>query len=172
MANFLLLIIVAAVAIGLLASRVNALYVFFALCAGNSLVQFANRNMAYVNGHLNSHLAPHGYTVTKPTLELVMLLTPAVLVLALAKHNNGPAKWPIQIFPAVATGILGILFVVPLLSASLQSSVTSNKMWSLLEQYQIPVVGLCVLVSLALLILSTHKAGSHNSHHGKTHHKI
>jgi hypothetical protein len=165
MANILLLIIIVAVAIALLALRTNALYVFFALCAGSTLVQFANRNMAYVNGHLNTHLLPHGYTVSKPTIELAILLVPPILVAALAKHNNGPSKWPIQVSPAIATGILGILFVVPLLSLSLQESITKNKFWSLLEQYQVPIVGLCVTVSIILLILSSY------SHSTKPHHK-
>jgi len=172
MANILLIIIVAVIAIVLLAIRTNALYVFFALCGGNALLQFANKNMAYVNGHLNTHLLPHGYTVSKPTVQLVILLVPPILVAALAKHNNGPTKWPIQIFPAVATGILGVLFVLPLLSLSMQISITQNKFWNLLEQYQVPIVGLCIVVSIMLLILSTYSHGSHSSHGGKAHHKI
>ena len=172
MANILLIIIIAAVAVILLAIRTNALFVFFALCAGSAMVQFASRNMAYVNGHLNTNLAPHGYTVSKPTLELAILLLPPLLVAALVKHKYGPAKWPKQIFPAIATGILGILLVIPLLSLSLQKSLTENKFWSLLEQYQVPVVGICILVCVALLIISTHTRTPHGSHGGKGHHKV
>jgi len=164
MTNILLLIIIAVVTISLLASKTNALYVFFGLCAGNALVQFANRNMAYVNGHLNSHLLPHGYTVSKPTIELVILLLPPVLVAVLSKHNNGPSKWPIQVLPALATSILGVLLVIPLLSSSLQTSITQNKFWNLLEQYQIPLVALCVVVAIGILIISTYSHGSKNHH--------
>jgi hypothetical protein len=166
MANIILLLIVAAVAALLLVLRTNALYVFFALCSGNVLVQFASKNMAYVNGHIHTNLLPHGYSVSKPSILLAILLIPPVLVVALAKHNNGPSKWPMQIFPAIATGILGILFVVPLLSNSLQNSITQNKFWSLFEQWQIPIVGLCVVVSVAILIASTY------SHTPKKHHKV
>jgi uncharacterized membrane protein len=75
-------------------------------------------------------------------------------------------KWPIQIVPAVATGLVGALLVVPLLSRSLQSSITSNHFWSLLEQYQVPVVGISVLFCLAVVILN-----SHQHSFGKRHHK-
>lgn len=166
MANIILLVIVAAVAALLLVLRTNAALVFFGLCAGNVLVQFANRNMAYVNGHLNTHLLPHGYVVSQPSVQIAILLAPAVLIAALAKHDNGPSKWPVQVFPAVATGILGILFIAPLLSTSLQNSITNNKVWSLLEQYQIPAVGLCVAVSVVLLIF-----GTYTTHGSKKHHK-
>ncbi len=170
MHDLLLPLIVAVVALVIIVSRTNAALVFFALCGGSVLVQFANNNMAYVNGHLNSKLLPHGYTVSKPYLEIVILLIAPVLVAVFARHNNGPAKWPIQLFPALATGILGVLLVVPLLSTSLQNSVTQSKLWSLLEQYQIPIVSLCVLVSLILLILNTYSHGS--SHGSKKHHKV
>lgn len=165
MANILLLIVVAAVAAVLLIARTNAALVFFALCSGSVLVQFANKNMAYVNGHLNTHLLPHGYTVSQPSLLIAILLAPAIIVAVLAKHNNGPTKWPIQVFPALATGILGVLFTAPLLSSSLQSDITKNKFWNILEQYQIPIVALCVIVALVILILDTY------THSTKKHHK-
>jgi len=167
MANILLLVIVAGIAIALLALRTNALYVFFGLCAGNALVQFADRNMAYVNGHLNTSLVPHSLVTSQSTVQLAILLLPPILIAALAKHDNGPAKWPIQVFPAVATAILAVLFVTPLLSMSLQNSITQNKFWNLLEQYQVPVVGVCVLICIALLIMSTYSHG----HGAKPHHK-
>ena len=166
MANIILLIAIAAIAALLLVIRSNAVLVFFALCAGSVLVEFANKNMSYVNGHLNTHLLPHGYVVTKPSIQIAILLIPPVLVASLAKHNNGPAKWPVQVFPAVATGILGVLLVTPLLSSSLQASFTQNKFWNSLEQYQIPIVALCVTVSLVLLIM-----GTYTNHSSKKHHK-
>ncbi len=165
MADIILLIIVAAVAALLLTIRSNAILVFFALCAGNTLVLFASRNFAYVNGHINNHLMPHNYVVAKPSILIGLLFAPPILVAALAKHNNGPSKWPIQIFPALATGILGILFVTPLLTASLQASLTHNKFWTLLVKYQIAVVALCIAVSLFFLIMSTYAKHTPKKHH-------
>lgn len=167
MANFLPLIIVATIAVILLAIKTNAALVFFALCAGNALVQFASKNMAYVHGHLNTHLLPSNFTITSSTILIIILFVPAVLVAVLAKHNMGPAKYPIQIFPAIATGILSVLFVVPLLSISMQNSITNNKFWSLMEKYQIPIVGLCVIVSLLILIMETYSHGHSSKHHHK-----
>ena len=168
MVNFILLIIIAVIGALLLLLRTNALYVFFALCAGNSLVQFADKNMAYVNGHLNTHLLPSSLTISNSNIEIALLLLPPILVVTFGKHNNGPSKWPIQIFPALATAVLGVLFIVPLLSLSLQNSITQNKLWSLLEQNQILIVAACVTVCTVLLIMSTH---SHSKHESKKHHK-
>lgn len=165
MANIILLIIIAAVAALLLVIRSNAVLVFFALCAGSTLVSFASKNITYINGHINNHILPSGYVVSKPSILIALLLIPPILVAALAKHNNGPSKWPIQIFPAIATGVLAVLFITPLLSSSLQNSITQNKFWSLLEQYQIPVVALCVGVSVVILIMSTYTTHSSKKHH-------
>ncbi len=165
MANFILLIIIAIVAALLLIIRSNAILVFFALCAGNTLVLFASKNIAYVSGHINSQLLPHQYTVTKPSLLVAILLAPPVLVAALAKHNNGLAKWPMQIFPALATGVLGILFITPYFNTSIQSDITNNQFWSQLQNYQVPIVVLCVLVSTVLLILSTYSQHSPKKKH-------
>lgn len=166
MANLILIVIVAAVAVILLAIKTNAALVFLALGIGNVLLQFANKNMAYVNGHLDNNLLPHRFTVSGSSLELAILLAPPILVAALVKHNQGFSKWPLQIFPAIATGVVGILLVVPLLSQSMQDSISQNKFWNLLEQYQVPVVGLSVAVSLAVVVIM-----SYSSHHSSKHHR-
>ena len=165
MPNLILIIIIAAVAVSLLAIRTNAALVFLALVAGNVILQFANKNMAYVNGHIDTKILPHQFTITKPSVELAVLLIPPVLVAALLKHNQGITKWPMQVFPAVATGVVGVLLVVPLLSQSLQNSITQNKLWSLLEQYQIPLVTLGVAISLVVIVFE-----SYSSHHSSKHH--
>jgi hypothetical protein len=165
MANLILLIIVAVIAAVLLILRTNAILVFFALCAGNTLVLFASKNIAYVSGRINSHLLPHQYTVTKPALLAAMIIGPPVLVAAFAKHNNGPAKWPMQIFPAIATGVLGLLFITPYFNTSIQSDITKNQFWMQLQNYQVPIVVLCVATSTVLLILSTYSQHSPKKKH-------
>lgn len=83
MPNLILIIIIAAVAVSLLAIKTNAALVFLALAAGNLLLQFANKNMAYVNGHIDTKILPHQFTVKQPSVELAVLLIPPVLVAAL-----------------------------------------------------------------------------------------
>lgn len=156
MANLLFLIIVAVVAVVLLLIKTNASVVFFALCGGDVLVDFANKNMAYVDGHLNSNLLPHRFTVSQHAALIVILLLPSVVVALLLKHNHGLSKWPLQIFPAVATGVLACLLVVPLLSTSIQNSIAQNGVWNILEQNQVPVVGLCIASSLVILVLDSY----------------
>ena len=168
MANLILIIVVAAIAVLLLAIKTNAALVFFALCAGSVLIEFANKNMAYVNGHLNNSLIPHRFVISQPSLELAILFAPPVVIAALVKHNQGISKWPLQIFPAVATGILAVLLAVPLLSSSLQHTMTNNKFWNLLEQNQIPIVALCVAASLVVIVMMSY-SGHHSGHHSKHH---
>ncbi|HUD06305.1 MAG TPA: hypothetical protein VMR34_00295 [Candidatus Saccharimonadales bacterium] len=160
MANLTLLIVVAAVAVILLILRTNAAMVFFGLCGGSVLVEFANKNMAYVDGHLNSKLLPHNFSVNSSGFEIGLLLAPAIIIAVLLRKSHGPSKMPLEVLPAIATGILGSLLIVPLLSTSAQNHITDNKLWSLLEQYQIPLIGVSVLVCLVVVILE-----------GKTSHK-
>jgi hypothetical protein len=156
MANLLLLIIVAAVAGLLVFLKANSGLVFLALCSGDVLVNFANKNMAYVNGHINSRLIPSHFTISQPSLEIAIILAPAVLVILLVRHTSGPTKWLLQIPPAIATGLLGALLVTPLLSLKIQNSVMKNNSWSLLEKNQIPVVAAGVLVSVLVVAFTSH----------------
>jgi hypothetical protein len=166
MANLVLLIVIVIVAATLLLLKTNAAAVFFSLCSGDVLVQFANKNMAYLNGKLDTNLLPKHFTVTQTSTLMVILLAPPILVALLLKGSSGMSKWPIQIFPAIATGIMGSLLVVPLLSLSTQTNVTNNKVWTYLEQYQVPVVGLCVLVSIVAIAITV------RHHASKSHHKM
>ena len=166
MANLLLLIIIAAIAGLLLFLRTNSALVLLALCAGSVLVEFASKNMAYVNGQLQGSLLPNKFTVTGTGLEITILLVPPLVTAILLRNSQGLGKWPIQIFPAVATGILGLYLVVPLLSSSLQNSVTSNHYWKLVEQNQIPLIFACIIVGLALIIMESripHKSKNHKN---------
>jgi hypothetical protein len=167
MSNFLVLIIVAVVAVVLLAIRTNAALVLFALTGGAVILQFANKNIAYVNGHIEKSLVPSQFAISTPSIELAILLVPPIIAAALIKHNQGPAKWPLQVAPAIATGILGVLLVTPLLSSSLQHSITQGKFWSLSQQYQIPVVAICVLSALVVVILSSYSGHGSSKHHHK-----
>lgn len=164
MADLFFLIVVAVIAFGLLILKTDAAIVLLALCSGSVLVEFANKNMAYVNGNLNKGLLPHHFTISGSGLEVAILLAPAVIVAILMRGNHGISRWPIQIFPAVATGILGLLLVVPLLSASMQNSITKNHYWSFIEQNQIAAVFICILVAVIVVVfdgLTHHKSKHH-----------
>lgn len=164
MANLFPLIIVAAVAGFLLILKTNSALVLLALCAGSVLVEFASKNMAYVNGQIKGSLLPNKFTVTGTGLELIILLVPPIVTAILLKKSQGVGRWPIQIFPAVATGILGLYLVVPLLSSKLQDSVTSNHYWRLVEQNQIPLIFACIIIGLVLIIMDSRIPQKSRSH--------
>jgi hypothetical protein len=153
-------------AVILLILRTNAGLVFIALAAGNTLLEFASNNLSYINTKLQSNTATSRFNVSQTSLEIVILLLPAVIIILLTKHDQGKRKWPIQIFPALATGLLGSLLIIPLLSASAQNSVANSSFWNLAQKYQTPIVAVGLLVSLIVVVVSSHS--SHFKHHSKS----
>ncbi len=147
-------VIIATVAV-LLLTKTNAGLVFLSLCAGNTLLQFADRNLSYINTKLQQNNLTSRFIVSHWLLKVIIVLVPVVIVLVLSKHYRSRSKWLIQILPAVATGVLGCLIIIPLLSASAQNSIASSSTWSLIQKYQIPIVALGLLIALADVIHSS-----------------
>jgi FtsH-binding integral membrane protein len=149
----------------LLLSKTNAGLVFLALCAGNTLLQFADKNVTYINSKLQSNYLTSKFIVSDSLLRVIIVLAPVVIILVLSKHYHGKSKRFAQIIPAIATGILGCLIIIPLLSASAQNSVASNSAWSLIQKYQIPIVAVGLLIAVVDVVQGSHSG--HSKHHGK-----
>jgi ABC-type spermidine/putrescine transport system permease subunit I len=98
-----------------------------------------------------------------------MLLTlPAFLGIVLLKHSVSASKIVFQFLPAIATGVVGVSLVVPLLSGGVQHAVAGNVIWQQFMRYQefALVVGVFGSVVVAA-ISSRHKEGHHKKggHH-------
>jgi len=142
----------------LLFFRTNAGLVFLSLCAGNTLIQFTDKNLSYINTKLETNNLTSRFIVSNNLLRIIIILVPVVIILIFSKHYHSKNKWLMQFFPAIATGILGCLIIIPLLSASAQNSIASNSVWSLIQKYQIPIVAVGLLIAIVDVI--------HNSHTG------
>lgn len=150
----------------LLFSRTNAGLVFLSLCAGNTLLQFADKNLSYINTKLEENNLTSRFIVSHSLLRIIIVLIPVVVILVFSKHYHGKSKWLMQLFPAIATGILGCLIIIPLLSATAQNSIASNTIWSLIQKYQIPIVAIGLLVAIVDVVQSSHSG--HSKHRGKS----
>ncbi|HUC78847.1 MAG TPA: hypothetical protein VMQ58_01265 [Candidatus Saccharimonadales bacterium] len=150
------------IVIALLLSKTNAGLVFLTLCAGNTLLQFADKNLSYINTKLQSNNITSRFIVSDSLLRIIIVLLPVVIILVFSKHYHGFSRWMIQLLPALATGILGCLIIIPLLSGSAQNSIASNPVWNLIQKYQIPIVAVGLLISIVDVV--------HNSHSGRPKH--
>ena len=133
---FLIAILVLPV-IALTVLRINAVMVFLSLCLGNVLVQ-------YVASDANSLLemfAPNASQISTSTIQLVVLLLPAVLTsvfMVLSVHGRG--KTLMNLLPAAGTGLLAALLIVPLLPAGTRFGIQAQPLWSELSKLQSLIV--------------------------------
>jgi hypothetical protein len=139
--------------------RVNAAFVFLSLCLGSVLVQFAGDDAtSIVSGASTSAY------VTSSTIQLALLLAPAILTIIFMMGTVQGNKKFFNLVPAVATGILVALLAVPLLAPGLAHNVQLLGAWQSVQQVQSGVVALSTLVCLVFLWSSRPK---HDEKHKK-----
>lgn len=167
MTEVILFCVAIATVVVLLLSKTNAGLVFLALCAGNTLLQFADKNLSYINTKLESNNLTSKFIVSHSLVRIIIVLLPVVIILVFSKHYHGMSRWLMQFLPAIATGILGCLIIIPLLSGSAQNSIASNPVWSLIQKYQIPVVAVGLLISIIDVVHNSHQSHSKHGHKSK-----
>lgn len=128
--------------------RINAAMVFLSLCLGAVLVK-------YVGGEANSLItlfAPQAGSVSESSLQLVLLLAPAVATSVLMLFSvHGRIRVAFNALPAMAASMLGLLVAVPLLTPGLRYALQAEPLWRQFTRAQALVVGVGALVSLAFL---------------------
>jgi hypothetical protein len=128
--------------------RVNAAMVFLSLCLGEILVQY----VAQAANDMLKGSMPHVSQVSTSTLQIVVLLAPAVvttIVTAFSLHSR--LKTFGNIVPAVGAGALAVLLAVPLLPTALRLSLETQTTWQYLSNAEALVIGVGGLVSLVFL---------------------
>ena len=158
----LILLIGVPVAI-LLLWRINAALVFLSACLGTVLLNFVGKDandfasmfVPFLNGN---------------NLKLALLLLPVVLTSVFMIKTLKSSQILLNILPAVGTGLLLALLVVPLLPPDYSSQIRSSMAWHEVEQLQTLIVGTSALACLVFLWSQRPKAvhGKHG-HVGKHH---
>ncbi len=140
--------------IGLFLLRVNAATVYLSLCAGYVLVVFDSQNAyAFTSRHIQTQLRSPSVLVNL----LLLLLPPLVAILSQIGTMRGHNKRLLNLLPAVATGLLAVILVVPQLPPSIAHTLTTATYWLKLVRYQTQIVGFGTGVAILFLAFSRSK---------------
>lgn len=143
--------------------RINAAIVFLSLCLGSVLVQFAGKDAgSFV------HLFSGSKLVSDYDASLVLLLLPAAFtMIVMIRTVRGKFRTLLNLLPAAAVGVVGLLLAEPLFSPGLRGAVAGTQAWHNLQQLQTLLVTVSTIVSLLFLWLQRPKgSGSGNGKHG------
>src|SRR5579871_264794 len=109
-ATLLLAAIIATPIILALLLKVNAAVLFMSLCVGDVLVRYTSSDVA-------SFLfirAPKGGNLSLSTVELGLLLLPAVLTMVFMIHSIKGHRVLLNLLPAIGVGLLTAILVEPI----------------------------------------------------------
>jgi hypothetical protein len=143
--------------------RVNGAIAFMSLCLGSVLVAYTSPDVT----DLITSFSAKGTLDVDQWVKLVLLVVPFLLTILFTRGSVKGAKKLTNLLPALATGLLFTLLVVPLLSVSVQRRVHALGLWHQLDGLQTSVVIGGAVFSLLFLLL-THR--SHHEDEGKKKH--
>src|SRR5579859_6222737 len=125
--------IVAVPVIIILVLRINAALVFLSLCLGDVLVQF----VAPDANSLMTMFAGKSANADANTIKLVLLGFPVILTAVfMIRTVRGGMRQLLNALPAVGTGLLAALLVVPLVSAGLRHNIVDSSLWQQVQRAQ------------------------------------
>lgn len=137
--------------------RVNAVMVFLSLCLGDVLVQ-------YVASDANSMLtlfAPNISPISTSSIQIVVLLVPVILTTVFMMFSiHGHGKTILNLLPAIGTGLLLALLVVPLLPLGTRFAIEAQPLWHQLSKLQSLIVGFSAVIGLFFLWAQRRRAPS------------
>jgi hypothetical protein len=152
MTEYILMGVMAATVLLLMMLRTNTAICFLALCSGSVLLSASGANLSLIATSLTS-----GVSTSTNIVQVFLLLTP-LIVCAIALRKHMPKSLMLfALIPAICTAFLGAVFVVPLLSDGTQGAVASSETWKLLVQYQELIVGVGLVSSVVLLVMTIKK---------------
>jgi hypothetical protein len=143
-----LIIALAVPALTIVFLRINAAMVFLSLCLGAVLVQY----VAPQAEDLLNLITPKAGAISNSTLELILLLLPAVvtsIVTLLSVHGKGRALF--NVLPAVAVGALFVLLAVPILPEHITRAFEAEQAWKILSKSEALAIGAGGLISMFFL---------------------
>ena len=146
------------------ALRVNAAIAFMSLCLGSVLARYTSNDVASIASGLSSSVSPS----LIQWVGVVLLLLPFVLTVLFTRGSVSSKKLLINLLPAIATGLLLALLLIPLLPPDLQSHLYAQKTWRILDNAQTSVIlGGASFSLLALLFTHRGSGGEDHKKHGK-----
>lgn len=141
--------------------RVNAATAFLGLCLGSVLGNYVAKDFSEV---LRGSLAPTP-ELNAMVISLLLLWVPVALVALFMINTIGKRQIPINLIPALAVGLFGLILTVPVLTPELTQSIQATDMWGRLTDYQAVVVAVGTLISLLFLRMHKKSEPHHTKHH-------
>lgn len=143
--------------------RINASFVFLSACLGTVLLTFVGKDatdfasmfLPWLNGN---------------NLKLALLLLPVVLTTFFMVKTIKHSQLLFNVLPAVGTGLVLALLVVPLLPVDYAGQVKASMVWHELEQVQTLIVGASALACLVFLWSQRPKTDHTKAKHHSKHH--
>ncbi len=160
--NFILAGIVLAPVVILTLFRANAAIAFLALSLGNLLGTYVSND---TGSFLRGYIAPADH-VTQSIVSLTLLWLPVLLVAIFMAKTIARSQQLINILPAFAVGLVGLLLSEPFLTPGLQDALADSTLWEQFTKYQAAVVLAGTAMSLVLLRM---RNKGDSPHHGKKH---
>jgi lysylphosphatidylglycerol synthetase-like protein (DUF2156 family) len=165
------LIVLAALALlpvaAIVALRVNGAIAFMSLCLGSVLVTYTASDATDL---LTSFSAKHNTLTTNQWVQLALLVVPFVLTILFTRGSVKGGKRLTNVLPAMASGLLFALLLVPLLSANVQRQIDKQSAWTQLSNLQTSVILAGAVFSLVFLLF-THRSHGHEEEGHKKHGK-
>lgn len=162
--NYLLLLAALAIlpALAVIVLKVNGAIAFMSLCLGSVLVTYTSSDVT----SLLADAAPKHALATTQWSQVGLLVVPLILAIVFTRKSVTGSKQVTNVLPAVATGLLFVLLVIPLLAKSLQHHLTSQSLWHQLSALQTAIVLGGAAFSLLFLLIS-HRHHRSNDKHAK-----
>lgn len=155
------LVLVPVVLITLL--KVNAAIAFMSLCVGSVLVTYTASDVTSVVSGLSTKTP----LKTTQIVQIVLLVLPFLLTLWFTRKSVKSSKLFFNLFPAISSGLLFALLIIPLLSSGLQHALKRQTVWHQLTNLQTAIVLGGALLSLAFLLTSHRALRKAEEKHGK-----
>lgn len=147
--------------------RVNGAIAFMSLCLGSVLVSYTSADATDL---VTSFAAKGKMLNTTQWIQLALLVVPFVLTILFTKGSVKGGKKLTNVLPALASGLLFALLVVPLLSANIQRQIHRQAAWTQLSNLQTSVLLAGAVFSLVFLLF-THRGHGHDEEGKKKHGK-
>lgn len=163
-----LLAIVGLPIVAIMALRINAALVFMAFCLGSVLTQFVADDAGWLVT-LAEPTVPQAGSVSESMVKLGLLLLPPVLTaIFMIRTVRGGGRQLLNLLPAIGTGFLAALLMVPLLMPGTAIPIMALPLWQEVIKLQDLIIGSSALLCLLVLWLQRPKTGEgkHHKHHG------
>jgi membrane protease YdiL (CAAX protease family) len=137
----------------ILSLRVNGAIAFMGLCVGSTLISYTSSD---VDAVFTSFSAKDNELNTNQWVQLGLLVVPFLLTILFTKGSLHGHKRFTNLLPALASGLLFALLVIPLLPSGVQHQIQHQNAWRQLSNAQTAVVLGGAAFSLVFLLF-THR---------------